>query len=310
MPNHQLKAQSSADRGDRTAQATVPFDFRCPDRMPKSQLSAIQFLNEHFVRAVVSSLTVSLRTYVAGSLTGVEQVPYGKFVDSLPSPACVAYLTMQPYDGYSLLEINSGLVCPILELVLGGKSKSNGELDREITEVEQSMMEGVFQVIVHDLVETWKPVAPVSFALDAIETRPQFSNRISRNEAVVVIAMELHIADQMGVVNLVIPSSALKSMHQRFDQHWAVHKSGSHDIEMAIRGRISRELLLDADCDLRGARIRLRDLQSLKVGDVIGLGIPADSPVTVTVGGQPRFKAAITPAGSRMAVTIESTEAG
>jgi flagellar motor switch protein FliM len=78
---------------------------------------------------------------------------------------------------------------------------------------------------------------------------------------------------------------------------------------MAIRRRVSRGLLLDADCDLQGARIRLRELQALKVGDVISLGIAANSPVTVTVGGKPKFKAAITPIGSRMAVTIESTEA-
>ena len=112
------------------------------------------------------------------------------------------------------------------------------------------------------------------------------------------------------MVNLVIPSITLKMMHQRFDQHWAVHKSGSHETEMALRGRMSRELLLDAECDLRGARIRLGELQDLKIGDVVNLGISADSPVTVTVGGKPKFKAAITPIGSRMAVTIESTEAG
>lgn len=318
MPKYQLSEGKidgnfpSADRGDRTreSQTSVPFDFRRPDRIPKSQLSAIHFLHEHFVRAVVSSLTVFLRSYVSGSLIRVEQLSYADFADSLPSPTCMAYLAMEPYDGCSLLEINPSLVATILELVLGGNPKNNGELDREITEVEESMMEGVFRVIVHDLVETWKPVVPVSFALEAMETKPQRSSRISRNEAVLALTLELHIAEQVGLVNLVIPSITLKLMHQRFDQHWAVHKCGSHETEMAIRRRMSRELLLDADCDLRGARIRLGELQALKVGDVISLGIAAGSPVTVTVGGKPKFKAAITPIGSRIAVTIESTEAG
>jgi flagellar motor switch protein FliM len=318
MPNRQLRAQKideyfpPADRGGRAgeSQASVPFDFRRPDRIPKSQLSAIHFLPEQFVRAVMSSLTVFLRSYVSGNLIGVEQLPYAEFVDSLPSPTCMVYMAMQPYDGYSVLEINPSLIAPILELVLGGNSKNNGRLDREITEVEESMMESVFRVIVHDLVETWKPMVPVSFAIDGIETKPQRSSRISRNEAVVAITMELHIADRVGMVNLVIPSITLKLMHQRSDQHGAVHKCGSHETEMAIRRRMSRELLLDADCELQGVRIRLRELQALKVGDVISLGIAADSPVTMTVAGKPKFKAAITPIGSRMAVTIESTEAG
>ena len=289
---------------------TVLFDFRRPDRIPKSLLTSIQFLHEHFVRAIVSTLTVYLRSFVSGSLVGAEQFPYGEFVDSLASPTCVAYMTMQPYEGFSLLELGPSLVAPILELVLGGDGKRNAGLDRDITEVEESMMDGVFGILVHDLVETWKSVAPVAFTLDAIDSRPQRSNRLSRNAAVVVIAVELSIAEHVGVLHLVIPSAALKLMHQRFDQHWAVHKCGSYETEIAIRRRMSRELALDADCDLPGARIRLGELQSLKVGDVVSLGIPADSQVTVTLSGKPKFKAAITPIGARMAVTIESTEAG
>jgi flagellar motor switch protein FliM len=158
-------------------------------------------------------------------------------------------------------------------------------------------------------VETWKPVAPVSFVLGAIETMPQRSNRISRSEAVLAISMELCIAGQGGSITLVVPANTLKRIHQQFHQYGVVPTSGSRETVMAIRRWMSRELFLDLDCDLLGARIRLSELQALKVGDVICLGISADSPVTLTVGGVPRFKAAITPLGSRMAVTVESTEA-
>jgi flagellar motor switch protein FliM len=301
----------SADRGDPAEEgaASIPFDFRRPDRTSKSQLSDIQFLHERVARAVMSSLTILLRSSVSGGLTSVEQLTYGDFVDSRLSPTCATFLAIQPCDGYALLEIHPSLLAPILELLLGGSAKTHGELDREITEVEVSMIEDVFRVIVRDLVETWKPVAPVSFVLGAIETTPQRSNRISRNEAVLAIRMELCIADQVGSVTLVVPANTLKLIHQRFDQHGVVPECGSRDTEMAIRRRLSRELFLDLDCDLLGARIRLSELQALKVGDVICLGISADSPVTLTVGGMPRFKAAITPLGSRMAVTIESMEA-
>jgi flagellar motor switch protein FliM len=45
----------------------APFDFRRLDRIPKSQVSAIHFLHEAFVRSLSSSLTVYLRSYVSGS---------------------------------------------------------------------------------------------------------------------------------------------------------------------------------------------------------------------------------------------------
>src|SRR4051794_41533500 len=57
----------------------VRFDFRRPDRIPKSQVRAIHLLHDTFVRNLVSSLSAYLRSYLTVNLVSVEQISYAVF---------------------------------------------------------------------------------------------------------------------------------------------------------------------------------------------------------------------------------------
>ena len=268
----------------------APFDFRRLDRIPKSQVSAIHFLHEAFVRSLSSSLTVYLRSYVSGSLISVEQLPYSDFAEALPTPTCMVYLRMDPYEGHALIEVSPTLIAPILDLVLGGNGKVTTVLDREITEVEKTLLEGFFQIVTHDLRETWKPVVAVTFATSAIETSVQLSGRFVPTEAVVAVAMEMRIGESTGMVNLAIPSLTLKTMGQKFDQQWASHKSENPAAELAIKRKLARSLQVTVECQHSGATISLKDLLNLAVGDILTLRPGLDETVDVLVNGKPKFK--------------------
>ncbi|MGO9894291.1 MAG: flagellar motor switch protein FliM [Bryobacteraceae bacterium] len=299
-----FQAPGDGERGGDAA--AVPFDFRRLDGIPKEQLSVIHFLHETFVRTLSTSLSVYLRSYVSGDLISVEQLPYGDFAENLTSPTCIACLSMQPYDGCSLVEVNQSLLATILDHVLGGNGKMRPTPDREITDIEQDMLEGFYRIIAHDLSEAWKPIAPLRFAVDSLDTTPQLSQRIARNEAVVAVAMELRIGDNAGVMNLAIPSVALKAMRQRFDQQGASQKAGSQLTAMAIQKKLARDLMLKVECELSGASIRVGDLLSLESGDVLDLGMPVDSAMTALVNGQPHFQGEIVANGPRTAMVVRS----
>jgi flagellar motor switch protein FliM len=285
----------------------VPFDFRRLDRIPKSQLSVIHFLHEAFVRTLISSLSVYLRSYVSGNLVSVEQLPFAAFVDALQSPTCIVYLTMQPYEGHSLVEINHSLLAPILEYVLGGNGKIKTELNREITDVEETMLESFFKIIADDLVEAWRALVQINFAVDSLERKPQLSKRIARNEAVVAISIELHVGDTVGMINLAIPSITLKMMSQRFDQQWSVRKSGSNEMEAMIARRLSSRLQMDVELALLGASLNLSDLLAMKPGDVLDLGVACDGKATVLVNGCAKFKGDLVAVDDKRSLLVEST---
>src|SRR6266852_3327558 len=100
--------------GPDTAQDADPeiaaFDLNHLDRIPKSQLRALHLVHENFVRNLASSLSAFLRSYVALNLVSLEQISYAEFLDGLSFPTCIAYVSLSPYDGTAVLELNMMLM--------------------------------------------------------------------------------------------------------------------------------------------------------------------------------------------------------
>ena len=139
----------------------------------KDQIRTIHLLHENFARSMASSLSAYLRSYVVVNLISVEQLAFVEFTQSLPSPTCIVAMSMKPYDSSAVLEMNPSLVFPLLEMLLGGSAKSPKKMDREITEIEQSILDGLLRVILHDLESAWTAIAPMQFTIDNHETEPQ-----------------------------------------------------------------------------------------------------------------------------------------
>src|SRR5712671_5671220 len=112
-----------AQPDDDPSKRAQTYDFRRPDRIAKDQLRAIHMLHENFSRSLASSLSAYLRAYIAVSLVSVEQLAFMEFTQGLPAPSSMVVLGMEPYEGNAVLEINPGLVFPILEMLLGGAGK-------------------------------------------------------------------------------------------------------------------------------------------------------------------------------------------
>lgn len=292
-------------RPDKSAgKRAVAFDFRRPDRISKSQLRAIHQLHDNFVRALASSLAAYLRSYVIVNLVSVEQLSYSEFLDCLPSPTCLASLGLKPYDGNAILELNSTLVFPVLEILLGGDGKQQFTAQREVTEIEQVLLGGFFQIVLRDLHEAWKFVTPIGFAIERIETEPQFLQILAPTEAVVAVAIEIRLGDAIGMMNIAMPSIVIKMMRQRFDQQWLLRKATSTDEEQARVMKLIQPAELQTEAMLSGPRMLLRDLVDLTEGDVLGLEFPIGQPIDLLLTGEKKYRGEIVNSGSRAAFRV------
>lgn len=286
------------------ARRAIPFDFRRPDRIAKSQLRAIHQLHDSFVRSLVSSLSAYLRSYLIVNLVSVEQLSYAEFLECLPSPTCIASIGLRPYDGNAVLELNSSLIFPILEILLGGDGKLQFSSQREITEIEQVLLDGLFRLILRDLREAWRFVTQIDFAIDTIETEPQFLQILAPTEAVVAVAIEIRIGDSIGMMNIAMPSIIIKMMRQKFDQQWSLRKSASTDSEQARVLDILRPACLNGEVLLSGPRLLLRDLVNLECGDILSFEYPAARPLTMTLNGREKYDGEMAGSGRRAAFRV------
>jgi flagellar motor switch protein FliM len=281
------------------AKRADPFDFRRPDRIAKSQLRAIHQLHDNFVRNLVSSLSAYLRSYVIVNLVSVEQLSYSEFLECLPSPTCIASLGLRPYDGNAVLELNSSLIFPILEILLGGDGKLQFSAQREITEIEQVLLDGLFRLILRDLREAWKFVTQIDFSIENVETEPQFLQILAPTEAVVAVAIEIRIGDSVGMMNIAMPSIIIKMMRQKFDQQWSLRKSASTDLEQGRVLDLIRTSRLQSEVLLAGPRLLLRDLMNLEEGDVLSFEFPTSRPLDLMLNGEKKYWGKMVDAGRR-----------
>jgi flagellar motor switch protein FliM len=291
------------DDDDPSKKAQV-YDFRRPDRIAKDQLRAIHLLHENFARNLASSLSGYLRAYIAVNLVSVEQLSFVEFTQILPSPTVLIALGMKPYDGNAVLEINPTLVYPILEMLLGGSGKT-GKIEREVTEIEQSILEGLLRIILNDLRTAWGAVANIQFSIEAHETEPQLLQILAPNEAVVAISMEVRIGEASGMMNIGIPSIIVKMLRQKFDQQWSVRKTEATGDEHTRMLRLVRPSLVNLDARLQGPKLGVQALLDLQDGDVLVFDFPTERPIDLAVNGRLKYDGEIVVTGRKRAFQIQ-----
>lgn len=289
---------------DASKKAT-PYDFRRPDRIAKDQLRAIHLLHEAFARNLSSSLSAYLRNYALVNLVSVEQLSFMEFSQCLPTPTCLVSIGMRPFDGSAVLEMNPSLIFPILEMLLGGSGRGVVRPDREVTEIEQSILESLFRIVLHDLKEAWNSVTPMNFTIENFKTESQLLQVLAPNEAVVAVSLEVRIGESSGMMNIGMPSIIIKMLRQKFDQQWSMRKSESTEEEMDRVLRLIKPSLLHVDARLRGPTLLAEDLMRLNEGDVLTFDYNVQKPVDLLVNGKLKYRGKLASVGRKKAFKID-----
>jgi flagellar motor switch protein FliM len=295
---------------DRKASATpaskgIRFDFRRLDRIAKSQLRAIHLLHDTFVRNLGSSLSAYLRSYLTVNLVSVEQLSYGEFLEGLPSPTCITSLSLKPYEGNAVLELNPSIIFPVLEILLGGSGKNPAVVQREMTEIEQNLLDGLFRIILHDLTEAWKGVTNIDFKIESMEKEPQLLQVLAPNEAVVAVGIEVRTGESTGMMNMAMPAIIIKMMRQKFEQQWSVRKAESSEAEQERMMRFLCDAVVEFDSRLEGAHFSVEDFLGLQPGDLLMFDHPLHRAVDGIINGRLKFKGQLVRVGNNKALRVD-----
>jgi flagellar motor switch protein FliM len=239
------------------------------------------------------------------NLVSVEQLSYSEFLEGLPSPTCLVSVGLKPYDGNGVLELNPSLAFPIIEMLLGGSGKQSASIQRDITEIEQKLLDGLFRIILNDLREAWKGVTEIDFTIESMDTEPQLVNVLAPNEAVVAIGVEIRIAEAVGMMNIALPSIVIKMMRQKFEQQWSVRKTHASEAE---QGRLLGMLLgasMTVEARLEGLALTVANLLALAEGHVMIFDRSIAAPVSLQVNGRNQYFGTIVNSGGKRSFAIE-----
>ncbi|WP_034764137.1 flagellar motor switch protein FliM [Chrysiogenes arsenatis] len=266
------------------------YDFKRPDRVSKDQMRSIKNLHDKFARNFSSSLSGYLRSITDINLISVDQMTYGEFLMSLPNPTSFNIVSMLPLDGNSVLEVNPSLVFPIIDKLLGGQGEPIEEV-REITDIEQNVIDGVLSIALRELEEVWSPIINLRLKIELRETSPHVIQIVSQNEVVILLVFEIKVGEVSGMMNICIPAIVLEPIMPKIDsQDWLIgaKKMASTGNESQIKDIVSKTRLT-VHADIGETRMSLRDVLSVEPGDVIMLPTKVRDLMLFKVGDSNKF---------------------
>lgn len=281
------------------------YDFRHPDRVSKEQMRALRTIHERFGRFFATYLSSTLRMMVDIKVDSIDQVTYSEYAMSLTTPACIYVISMENLNGSGLIEFSSDLFFILLERQLGGVGKSAIE-SREVTIIEQKVLEKVLVNALTFLNEAWETITPLGCKLESFETNAQFVQIAPPSETVVIIILDVYIKDKTYNINLAIPYYVIEPVMQNLSaQTWIAlaHHAGEEDQSTKVRDNILQtEVNLIAR--LGTADINIKEFVNLQKGDLIRLNENINDPLKISVNENLKFLGSPGTSGIHKAIEI------
>jgi len=266
------------------------YDFRRPNRFSKEQIRTLYMLHDNFSRLLSTFLATQLRTPTQVELVSVEEMTFDEFTRSVPNPTVMALANPNELEGQIVLELNPGLAFALLERLLGGQAE--GLMDvRPLTDIELAVVERLIHRVLQVLDEAWAHVSPLRLELERMETNPQFVQIISPSEMVALVSLRVKVDAAEGLCNFCYPYLLLKPVAPKLSaHHWfsALDPRVAPANQEVLRRRLARTSIPIA-AQLGQAKITVRDLLNLQVGDVVELNTRVGGDILLLVGSQPKF---------------------
>jgi flagellar motor switch protein FliM len=262
-------------------------------------LSAI---HETFAHHLASSLDSYLGTGVEVKLGALDQLPVKDHIAAIPPLTYIVPLSSSTLPGTMIVECDINLVFPMVDLLLGGSGGAAGDA-RELSEIEEEIMQDVILLIVRHAENAWR-IPNLSLAATRRVKASVLHQYCLPNEKVTCVKCQIELSGISGLLQLVFPTAFLNLLIQqvKLDQPQSA-RSVRYFPRPAMRERI-----LDCDievaAELPGLRVAVRDLLALQPGSVLKMRAPVRTPGMLTAAGHGIFEAVPVRNGSQKAAQL------
>jgi flagellar motor switch protein FliM len=282
------------------------YDFKRPDKFSKEQIRTVSIMHETFARLTTTSLSANLRSLVQVHVASVDQLTYEEFVRSIPNPTTLAVINMDPLKGSAILEIDPAITFSIIDRLFGGQGEGT-KVTRDLTDIEQTVMEGIIVRILGNMREAWSQVIDLRPRLGQIETNPQFAQIVPPTEMVVLVTLETKVGEVEGMMNFCIPYLTIEPIISKLSaQYWysSVRRGTTTENLQILRERLSA-IEVDVVAEIGKMQLTVRDVLSLRSGDVVRLpNVRISDPMALNVGNRTKFLCKPGRNGKKLAVQI------
>ena len=290
------------------------YDFKTPKKFTKEQLKVIDSIFENYSRVLSSYLTGLMRLYCKVEVMQIEEQRYYEFNNALPDYVMMSLVNLGVHDEdvmetNCIMQISNPITFTIIDRLMGGLGTYT-EVNRDFTEIEITLMEGIMEKMAQSLKGAWSQYIDMDPVMTAIETNSRVMQSIGPDEVIILVSLEIEIKDVKNVMSFCIPAMNLESIMNKFGDRWARPTQRQDPKKDQERRRNIMSALKDSDIDVRAVlcdtQVDLYDILTLQVDDIIPLNIPITKNVELKIGGNVWYDGKLGIVGNKKAVKIDN----
>src|ERR1700742_2506091 len=259
---------------------------------------------------LVRLMTTSLRNFTSDNVevtpARIPSVRFGDYLNSIPLPAVLAVFKAEEWDNFGLFTVESSLIYSMIDVLLGGRrGQSAIRIEgRPYTTIETNLVKRMIEVVLADAELAFKPLSPVKFNIDRLETNPRFAAISRPANAAILVRLRIDMEDRGGTVELLLPYATIEPIRDVLLQMFMGEKFGRDPI---WEGHLATEIgqaEIAVDAVLYEAKLPLKNVMNLQVGDTLMLELKSDAMVTVRCGDVTLSEGRMGRVGDRVAIRV------
>jgi flagellar motor switch protein FliM len=271
------------------------------------RLPMLEIVFDRLVRLMTTSLRNFTSDNVEVSLDRITSVRFGDYLNSIPLPAILAVFKAEEWDNFGLCTVNSSLIYSIIDVLLGGRRGQSAVRveGRPYTTIETNLVKRMIEVVLADAELAFRPLSPVKFNIDRLETNPRFAAISRPANAAILVRLRIDMEDRGGAIELLLPYATIEPIRAVLLQMFMGEKFGRDPI---WEGHLATEIgqaEIGVDAVLYEAHLPLRQMMKLSVGDTLMLELKTDALVKVRCGDVTLTEGRMGKVGDRVAVRVD-----
>jgi flagellar motor switch protein FliM len=270
------------------------------------RLPMLEIVFDRLVRLMTTSLRNFTSDNVEVSLERITSVRFGDYLNSIPLPAILSVFKAEEWENFGLITVNSGLIYSMIDVLLGGRrGQTSIRIEgRPYTTIESNLVKRMIEVVLADAELAFKPLSPVKFNIDRMETNPRFAAISRPANAAILVRLRIDMEDRGGDIEFLLPYATIEPIRGVLLQMFMGEKFGRDPI---WEGHLATEIAqaeIAVEAVLYEAQLPLRRIMSLEVGDTLMLEIKPDALVKVRCGDVTLSEGRMGRVGDRVAVRV------
>jgi flagellar motor switch protein FliM len=250
------------------------------------RLPMLEIIFERLVRLLSTSLRNLFSDNVEVTLEGIRSVRFGDYINSISLPALLAVFKAEEWDNFGLVTIESALTYSVLDALLGGKrGQSAPRIDgRPFTSIEISLLRKVIGVVLGDVEAAFRPLSPVSFKVDRIESNPRFVSISRPANAAIRVELRFDMEGRGGSLHLLLPYATIEPIRELLLESFMGEKLGRDPIWENHLATEVWQAEVPVKCVLHECTMPLKRVMKLEIGDTLMFDARPDSVASLRCG--------------------------